>query len=242
MAEPKLMADDGAALRVRRRERTSNASAIYRDLQNQIVTMALKPGTVLGEQMLADRYGVSRTPVREAIIRLSEEQLVDVRPQQGTFVSRLDIALIPEAVVIRQALEGATVQAAARIANDADIALLDDILAEQRFHRDRNALERFMLSDEAFHETVASIARLPGVWGYLKPAKVHIDRARWLTLPFLGRTTPVIAEHELIRNAIAAHDPAAALAAMTVHLQAVFPDIASLQTQFSDYFVEPSRK
>src|SRR5665213_3552167 len=67
--------------------------------------MALKPGAVLGEQMLAQRYGVSRTPVREAIIRLSEERLVDVRPQQGTFVSRLDIALIPEAVVIRQALE-----------------------------------------------------------------------------------------------------------------------------------------
>lgn len=238
MVEPKLiMADEEAALRVRRRERSSNASAIYRDLQSQIVTMTLKPGTALGEQMLADRYGVSRTPVREAIIRLNEERLVDVFPQQGTFVSRLDITLIPEAVVIRQALEGATVQSAAQIASDADVRLLDDILAEQRFHRDRNALERFMSADEAFHEAIASIARLPGVWSYLKPAKVHIDRARWLTLPFLGRTTPVIAEHELIRDAIAAHDLAAATAAMTVHLQAVFPDIASLQTQFSDYFV-----
>ncbi len=242
MAETKALAgktaaDEAAALRVRRRERSTSASAIYRDLQSQIVDMTLKPGTALGEQMLADRYGVSRTPVREAIIRLNEERLVDVRPQQGTFVSRLDIALIPEAVIIRQALEGATVQQAARVAGEADIAILDDILAEQRLHRDRNALKRFMNADEAFHEAIASIARLPGVWGYLKPAKVHIDRARWLTLPFLGRTTPVIVEHELIRNAIAAHDPAAALAAMTVHLQAVFPDIASLRTQFSDYFV-----
>ena len=242
MAETKALAgktaaDEAAALRVRRRERSTSASAIYRDLQSQIVDMTLKPGTALGEQMLADRYGVSRTPVREAIIRLNEERLVDVRPQQGTFVSRLDIALIPEAVIIRQALEGATVQQAARVAGEADIAILDDILAEQRLHRDRNALKRFMNADEAFHEAIASIARLPGVWGYLKPAKVHIDRARWLTLPFLGRTTPVIVEHELIRNAIAAHDPAAALAAMTVHLQAVFPDFASLRTQFSDYFV-----
>ena len=231
------MADDGAALRVRQRERSTSASAIYRDLQSQIVSMALKPGAALGEQMLADRYGVSRTPVREAIIRLSEERLVDVRPQQGTFVSRLDIALIPEAVVIRQALEGATVQQAARIATRKDLDRLDDILAEQRFHRDRNALERFMLADEAFHEAIASIAELPGVWSYLKPAKVHIDRARWLTLPFLGRTTPVIAEHEMIRDAIAAHQPEAAAAAMHQHLQAVFPDIASLRTQFSEYFV-----
>lgn len=236
MAYPRTLDDDEAASRVRRRERTSNASAIYRDLQRQIVTLELKPGTALGEQMLADRYGVSRTPVREAIIRLSEEKLVDVRPQQGTFVSRLDIALIPEAVVIRQALEGATARHAATIATEKDIALLDDILAQQRFHRDRNAIERFMDADEVFHETIASIAGLAGVWSYLKPAKVHIDRARWLTLPFLGRTTPIVVEHEGIRNAIAAHNSEAAVAAMTLHLQAVIPDIASLRAQFSEFF------
>jgi DNA-binding GntR family transcriptional regulator len=236
VAEQPTGTDDDAAQFVRRRVRSTTASAIYRDLQRQIVTMVLKPGTALGEQMLANRYGVSRTPVREAIIRLSEEGLVDVLPQQGTFVSRLDIALIPEAVVIRQALEGATARHAARIATTADISHLDDILAEQRFHRDRNAIERFMGADEAFHEALATIAGLPGVWSYLKPAKVHIDRARWLTLPFLGRTTPVIAEHERIRDAIAAHDEEAALDAMTVHLQAVFPDLTSLRENFSQYF------
>ncbi|HVW93354.1 MAG TPA: GntR family transcriptional regulator [Devosia sp.] len=219
------------------RERTTNASVIYRDLQRQIVRLTLKPGTMLGEQMLAQRYGVSRTPVREALIRLSEERLVDVLPQQGTFVSRLDIAIIPEAVVIRQALEGATVRNAARVATQADIARLDEIIAEQKFHRDRNAIERFMATDDAFHEAIAEIAGLPGVWSYLKPAKVHIDRARWLTLPFLGRTAPVVVEHEEIRNAIAAHDEAAALAAIGRHLEAVIPDAASLRTQFSDYFI-----
>jgi DNA-binding GntR family transcriptional regulator len=237
VVDAKAALSDAAGLRARRRERATSGSAIYRDLQQQIVTMVLKPGTALGEQMLADRYGVSRTPVREAVIRLSEERLVDVLPQQGTFVSRLDIALIPEAVVIRQALEGATVQHAARIATDENVALLDDILAEQRFYRDRNQLDRFMGSDEAFHEAIASVANLAGVWSYLRPAKVHIDRARWLTLPFLGRTTPVIAEHELIRDAIAAHDEAAAQRAMTTHLQAVFPDVTSLRTQFPEYFV-----
>jgi DNA-binding GntR family transcriptional regulator len=237
LADTRTLPDDATTRRLRRRERTTSASTIYRDLQRQIVTMTLKPGTALGEQMLADRYGVSRTPVREAVIRLSEEGLVDVLPQQGTFVSRLDIALIPEAVVIRQALEGATAQEAARVASAADVHMLDDILAEQGLYRDRNQVDRFMGADEAFHEAIASIAKLPGVWSYLKPAKVHIDRARWLTLPFLGRTTPVIAEHTIIRDAIAAHDPTAALAAMTTHLQAVFPDVSSLQTQFPDYFV-----
>jgi len=206
-------------------------------LEEAIVAGEIAPGTVLRQEQLSEQYGVSRTPVREAILRLDREGLVDVRPQQGTFVSRLDIAVIPEAVVIRQALEGATVVEAARVATDDDVALLDDIIAEQRFHRDRNALERFMNSDERFHEAIASIAKLPGVWNYLRPAKVHIDRARWLTVPFLGRATPVIGEHEVIRNTIAAHQPDAALSAMTLHLQAVFPDIASLRSQFSNYFV-----
>jgi DNA-binding GntR family transcriptional regulator len=222
--------------RLGRQHRLTSANAVYRDLQRQIVTMALEPGSALSELMLAGRYGVSRTPVREAIIRLGEERLVDVLPQQGTFVSRLDLALIPEAVVIRQALEGATVRQAALAATEQDIVRLDDIIAEQSFHSERNAVEKFMGADEAFHEAIAATARLPGVWTYLKPAKVHIDRARWLTVPFLGRTIHVVAEHREIRNAIARHDAEAALEAMTLHLEAVIPDIASLRTQFPEYF------
>ena len=117
------------------------------------------------------------------------------------------------------------------------LATLDDIIAEQRFHRDRSAIDRFMNSDEEFHDAIAAAAKLPRVWSYLKPAKVHIDRARWLTVPFLGRMTPVIGEHEEIRNALARHDPEAALTMMTAHLQAVIPDIASLKTQFPDFFL-----
>jgi len=237
LAQAKSLTKERSPALLRGRERTTSAGAIYLDLQQQIVTLQLKPGEMLGEQSLADRYGVSRTPVREAVIRLSEERLVDVRPQQGTFVSRLNLALLPEAVVIRQALEGATARHAALLATEKDVARLDDIIAEQRFHRDRSAIDRFMNSDEEFHEAIAAAARLPGVWSYLKPAKVHIDRARWLTVPFLGRMTPVIGEHEEIRNAVARHDPEAAMTMMTAHLEAVIPDIASLKTQFPDFFL-----
>jgi len=231
------MATRVSSLRIARAERTTNSGVIYRELHRQIVTGALAPGTALSEKTLGESYGVSRTPVREALIRLSEERLVDVLPQQGTFVSRLDIGLIPEAVVIRQALEGATVTTAARIASSEDVARLDDILAQQKFFMEREQVDNFMGADEAFHETIASIALLPGIWSYLRPAKVHIDRARWLTLPFLGRTKPVLAEHRTIRDAIAAHDEDAAGAAMREHLRAVIPDIAQLRTRFPEHFL-----
>src|SRR5262245_33342750 len=111
------------ALRVRPRpSRVTAASAIYRTLHDAIVAMELVPGTSLQEKALTLRFGVSRTPVREALIRLAEDGLVDIFPQSGTFVSRVPVGAIPEAVVIRQALEDVTVTRAASSATPADIA------------------------------------------------------------------------------------------------------------------------
>ena len=73
-----------------------------------------RPARRCGIACCRERFGVSRTPVREALIRLAEEGLVDIFPQSGTFVSRIPSAAIPEAVLVRQALEGVTVEAAAR--------------------------------------------------------------------------------------------------------------------------------
>ncbi len=166
--------------------RVTTATAIYRELHAAIVAMEMTPGTPLNEKVLTERFGVSRTPVREALIRLVEDGLVDVFPQSGTFVARIPVALIPEAVVIRQALEGATVERAAAKATVKDIERLDEILARQQFFADRQNMSAFHEADEAFHEAIAGISGHPGIWNYLKPVKVQIDRARRMTLPALG--------------------------------------------------------
>jgi hypothetical protein len=75
--------------------RMTTATAIYRELHAAIVAMEMTPGTALNEKVLTERFGVSRTPVREALIRLVEDGLVDVFPQSGTFVARIPVALIP---------------------------------------------------------------------------------------------------------------------------------------------------
>lgn len=217
--------------------RTTAATAIYRELHSAIVSMQLKPGTALNEKVLAERFGVSRTPIREALIRLVEDGLVNIYPQSGTFVAPIPTSLIPEAVVIRQALEGATVEKASRIATPGDMKKLDDILARQRFLADREDLGAFHEADEAFHEAIAEVAGYPGIWNYLKPVKVQIDRARRLTLPALGRMEHVIAEHVIIRDAIEAHEVAAACEAMKVHLGAVIPDVEELRDTYPDCFI-----
>lgn len=216
--------------------RITTASAVHEHLLGEILSLHLSPGTPLQEKLLAERFGVSRTPVREAIIRLADAGLVDIFPQSGTFVSRIPVNAIPEAVMIRKALEGATVEAAAETGGAEGVARLDAIIARQRALAGLGDTDAFHEADEAFHEAIADVGGHPGVWKLLKQVKTQIDRARRLTLPALGRMDRVIAEHVIIRDAVSAGDPAAARAAMVVHLSAVIPDIKLLLEQYPDYF------
>jgi len=228
---PLLAEPAGAKLR-----RVTAGSAIYERLHSAIVSLQMPPGMPLQEKRIAEEFGVSRTPVREALLRLAEAGLVDIFPQSGTFVSLVPVAAIPEAVVIRKSLEGTTVEAATASATAADIARLDAIIARQRVHAAHNETSLFHEQDEAFHEAIAGIAGYPGIWAILKTVKIQIDRARRLTLPALGRMDSVIEEHVTIRNAIAAHDVRGARAAMMHHLSAVIPDVAELRIMHPDYF------
>lgn len=217
--------------------RITAADAIYKQLHEAISGMALVPGTPLQEKVLTQRFGVSRTPVREALIRLAEDGLVDIFPQAGTFVSRVPVGSIPEAVVIRQALEDAAVARTAAIASPEDLARIDAVLAEQRMLAGLGDLNRYHEADEAFHDTIALIAGYPSVSRLLRQVKVQINRARRLTLPVEGRMNQIVGEHEIIRDAIAGHDAMAARAAMKSHLSAVIPDVDRLRLQYPDYFV-----
>ena len=94
----------GARRRGRPRAATA-ASKIYNDLRVELVSLQRRPGEVISEAQIALSYGVSRTPVREAILKLSDEGLLEIYPQSGIFVSRIPLAALPEAIIIRKALE-----------------------------------------------------------------------------------------------------------------------------------------
>lgn len=217
--------------------RVTTATVIYDELYDVIVNMRLVPGTPLQEKALTQQFGVSKTPVREALIRLAEDGLVDIFPQSGTFVSHVPLASIPEAQVIRLALEDTAVKRTAEIASAADIAQLDAKLASQRMLADLGDMDAFHEADEAFHEAIALIAGYPSIWKLLRQVKVQINRARRLTLPVAGHMHQVISEHEIVRDAIARHDVAAARSALQAHLNVVIPDLDRLRVDYPDYFV-----
>ncbi len=212
------------------RPRTATAaSRIYADLRAELVSLARRPGEPISEGDIASSYGVSRTPVREAILKLSDEGLVEIFPQSGINVSRIPIAALPEAIVIRRALEDTTTRLTAELATPSQILALHSVVERQREADAAGDREAFHQADELFHATIAEIARYPGIWRLIQQVKVHVDRFRQLTLPQRGRMATVIAEHERILAAIEAHDAEEAAIAMTKHIERLLGDIAGIK-------------
>ena len=205
--------------------------AIHRDLRNAIVSMKRKPGEPVVEKQIAEAYGVSRTPVREALLRLADEGLIEIFPQSGTFVSRIPMAALPEAVVIRKALEGAAVRYAAERATRSQIALLRANLERQQEKAAAGDESGFHEADEDLHALIAETAGYPGFWTLTQQVKVQVDRFRRLTLPEPGRMAQVIAEHTAIVEAIADHDATRAEAAMAAHLRRLENDITNQEQE-----------
>src|ERR1700704_6738664 len=104
------------------------ASRHYSDLRAELVRLQRRPGEAISEAEIALSYGVSRTPVREAILKLSDEGLLEIFPQSGSFVSRIPVGALPEAIIIRKALEATTAQMAAARASASQLLDLHSIL------------------------------------------------------------------------------------------------------------------
>jgi DNA-binding GntR family transcriptional regulator len=224
------------------RPRTATASArIYADLRTEIVSLQRRPGAALSEAEIALAYGVSRTPVREAILKLSDEGLVEIFPQSGIIVSRIPVGALPEAIVIRKALEETTARMAAQLAAPSRILALRSMVERQREADAARNSDAFHQADELFHATIAEIAGYPGIWRLILQVKVNVDRMRRLTLPQAGRMTGVIAEHAAILSAIEQHDGDGAAAAMGKHLARLFRDISAIKDINPEFFDGPSQ-
>ena len=220
----------------------SAAATIYEDLRAEIISLQRPPGEPLAESEITVAYGVSRTPVREAILKLAAEGLVEIFPQSGTFVSRIPIASLTEAITIRKALEEMTARLAAQRATRGEIDALRAIIKKQRELSASGNRDAFHRADESFHAAIADAAGHPGIWKLVQQIKVQVDRYRRVTLPQKGRMNRVIREHAAIAAAIEAREPARAAQKMSAHLEALMADIPDIRRSRPDFFVGGSRE
>ncbi|MBI1206597.1 MAG: FCD domain-containing protein [Azospirillum sp.] len=214
------------------------ASVIHRRLRHEIVTLQRRPGEPIVEKQIAQAFGVSRTPVREALLRLADEELIEVAPQSGTFVALIQLTRVREAILVRKALEGLTVRLAAERASGSQITALMAIVERQREIAAAADDEGFHQTDEAFHAQIAQMAGHPGIWLLIHQVKTNMDRYRRLTLPLPGRLPMIIDQHLAVATAIAAKNPALATATMEAHLDGLFPGIDLVRNARPEFFAD----
>lgn len=216
------------------------AGQIFGFIRDAIVSMELLPGQMISETALAQQFGVSRTPVREALIQLANIGFVEVLPQRGTYVSKFSMEKILQARFIREALEVAVVKHLA--ANDDEVFRVqaadacDEIVKSQVNAADNDDPIAFQALDEKFHQTLASFTHYPRVATLIEAEKAHMDRVRSLSLHISGQYKKIINQHSAIINAIRAGSPDKAVAAMSVHLQDVYHILELIPQEHPEYF------
>lgn len=216
----------------------ATASAqVYQQLRAQIIALDIPPGAALSENDLASAFGVSRTPVREALLRLADEGLVEIVPKSGTTVSRIPYIQLGEAIVIRKALEEVAVREASLRATKSQFTGLWALIERQREAAKADDRDAFHAADEAFHAAIAEAAGYPGIWRLVNHMKVQVDRLRYLTLPEAGRMLRVTKEHAAVLTAMEKRDGNKAIAAMRGHLDGLEHSLPEIRRSNPDYFV-----
>ena len=209
---------------------------VYDLVRRAIVSLAMPPGAAINEKDICDELQISRTPLREAILQLHAENLVDVRPNAGTFVAPIDLRYVLEGQLVRDALEMKVVRFAARRVSKNFMARLDLNMHQQRLFAGDRDYDQFYEQDEAMHQLICEHGGSQRIWRLVTGAKAQLDRVRRLQMPEPNHMTIVLREHHAIVEAIRAGDEAAAAQAMKVHLDRVFLTIRHLLSQRAELF------
>jgi len=223
---------------LREHSTTSARVQAYAALRAAIVSAELAPGRQLSENELAARLGVSRTPIREALVRLREERLVEIVPQLGTFVTRISTHAVADAQFIREALECACVRRAAELATEDDVAALEDTLRAQEHARDTDDFDAFYLLDDAFHQALCDLSEHRAVWPVSQRARGHLNRVRRLSMPVPSYLAEMIEQHRRVVSAVADHDADGAEALLRDHLRNVLQEVPRIRVQHPGFFEE----
>ncbi|MQY46970.1 FCD domain-containing protein [Rhizobiales bacterium RZME27] len=214
-----------------------NASQrIHVNLRNEIISMRRRPGDPIHEKDIAQTCGVSRTPVREALLRLSEEGLVDIIAKSGTRVSRIPVNGLPEAILARKAIEQMTARMAAELAAKSDILTMQAIVERQAEALRSCDFNGFHENDEALHQAIMRTAGYVGIWRFVEEIKVQLDRFRRLTLPQAHRMERALSEHVRLVEAIDDRNQDMAATVMGEHLDWLGTSLAGIQHLNPDYF------
>lgn len=204
-------------------------------LRDAIIRGDLTPGQRISESEIATLCKVSRQPVREAFIHLAIEGLLEIRPQRGTIVSKIDFVTVLDARFLREAIEADIVGI---LASKPNPELIRDLKAQIKAQYKAVDPSEFMRLDEDFHHTLADAADKKGAWKLIQGLKSQMDRVRFLTLDNF-EVRHLIAQHETVVDCISRSDRQGANRAIRTHLRAILSDLLNMIAEHPASFHRP---
>lgn len=194
---------------------------VYNYLRQEILSLRLVPGSEIRLQDIEEKLNVSKSPIRFALQDLKHEGLVDIFPQSGTRVSKIDISLMEEERFLRTNLEIGVVRL---FCNQPDEdALLDMSLCieSQKAFAQREKLSEFINADDLFHERIFKAVGYTRLWNLIQNQSGHYHRIRLLTFFDLASLPAIIGEHEAILDALKHRDKKAVTAVESKHIDSL---------------------
>lgn len=173
---------------------------IKNSLKNEILTLKLKPGTILSETTLSERFHISRTPLRDVLKQLSLESYIDIYPKKGNLVSFIDLESVEQIIYLRSVLEKEIIKdLSSHLLLLTGVHELKEILDKQQaaIHEDEDS-ERFLNLDDAFHQSLFRLAGREFLWNLIQQSNVHYSRYRRLHMLRREKLVEIHKEHQTI--------------------------------------------
>lgn len=207
-----------------------------RVIKDNIVRLELEPGASISDRELAVALGLSRTPVREALLELAKAKIVEIYPQRGSAVALIDYNLVEEAQFIRSVMETAVVELVCERITPEQLAQLKEHMALQEFYYQQGASERLLELDDEFHRLLFKIAGRMQAYGLVQSVTVHFDRVRSLAVNVVKEQS-WLGDHKKLIEAIENRDPEEARRRMQHHLNRYQVDEEAMRNQYPQYFL-----
>lgn len=218
-----------------RTARETGREYALRTIKDNIVRLELAPGSLISENELAAEMGLSRTPVREALIDLAKVKIIEITPQKRSVVAYIDYDMVEEARFMRNTLECAVVELACQHALVSEILELEDNVKLQRFHLEHGNYGGMMELDNQFHELLFQIAQKPQVYAMIQHISIHFDRVRTMALSGV-KDLKIVEDHAQIVEALMNRDAGLARTIMEKHLNRYKFDEAAIRAAYPQYF------
>ena len=192
---------------------------IYQQLRLAIVTGRIEQDAVIQDPLVAEHFGVSRTPVREALLRLRDDGLVVIRKQAGTFVSPIDPARVEEGMLVREALEPRVIEVTADRLTKRELSDLEAETQLMSIAADARDGPSFIAADDRFHLILIEAGGFPHIAEIIGRVNAQLDRVRHLSSTDRTRARMAVREHRALTKALRAGDGPGSAKLLRHHLE-----------------------